>query len=273
MHASSRFVWVGWKARVFGGGKAAGNEAAVFGFENRWPPEKLMQAAAEKAGFSESAFVLEQGKKFFLRWFSPRKEVKLCGHATLAAAAAAAKKTRRSVFRFQTVSGVLTVKRNRKRFCGFFPKYPLTPFSPPDVLRKALKTNILLCVKSSLDICVLVESRKVLAAIRPDMRKLKRLNARCLLVTAPGEERFDYFLRVFAPRIGIPEDPATGSAHCLLAPFWEKRLKKTRFRAQQLSEEKGIFHVRVLPRRVAVEGRVRLTGKVTFAAEVGFPSR
>jgi predicted PhzF superfamily epimerase YddE/YHI9 len=215
----------------------AGNPAAVCALD-AYPDDTWMQAVAREMNLSETAFpVRRDDGDWDLRWFSPTVEVDLCGHATLAAAHVLWQDGRAGngePIRFHTRSGVLGAEPDGDWIELDFPA------APADDLLVEVREQA---------------SEDELRALKPDMAELEALGARVVYYTAPGRDGFDYADRVFGPKIGIPEDPATGSAHCTLAPLWAARLGKNELMARQVSARGGVFRVRVAGDRVKIAGQ------------------
>jgi predicted PhzF superfamily epimerase YddE/YHI9 len=214
----------------------AGNPAAVCVLEH-YDDDGWMQALAREMNLSETAFLVARADgDWDLRWFSPTTEVDLCGHATLASAhvlwedGLAAKG---EPVRFHTRSGVLGAEPGDWIELDF----PAAPAEDPTVEVRELA------------------SEEELRSYRPDMAELEGVEARVVYYTAPGADGFDYADRVFGPKLGIPEDPATGSAHCTLGPMWAARLGKEDLTARQLSARGATFRVRVAGDRVKIAGQ------------------
>ena len=215
----------------------AGNPAAVCVLE-RPAAESWMQDVAREMNLSETAFVARRADDDWdLRWFSPTVEVDICGHATLASAHVLWQDGRvgkGDAIRFHTRSGVLGAEPDGDWIELDFPAAPAD--DPLVEVRE-------------------VSSEEELRALEPDMAELGALEARVVYYTAPGSDGCDYADRVFGPRIGIPEDPATGSAHCTLAPLWAARLGKDVLMARQVSARGGVFRLRVVGDRVKIAGQ------------------
>lgn len=219
-----------------------------------------MQSVAAEMNLSETAFVLSADDGFSLRWFTPTLEVDLCGHATLASAHALWEEKvlpPGQAARFQTRSGLLTASPDGEWIELDFPSTPAEKTAAPDGLLESLGvTTAKYAGKSIFDFLIEVESESVVRSIKPDFARLSRTGARGAIVTsrsASGE--FDFVSRYFAPAFGIDEDPATGSTHCALAPFWAERLHKTDFLAFQASSRGGVLRVRLRGDRVLLGGQ------------------
>jgi PhzF family phenazine biosynthesis protein len=235
-----------------------GNPAAVCILEEP-KNDAWMQNVAKEMNLSETAFLLKQSDGYDLRWFTPAVEVDLCGHATLASAHVLwENKLLKSgeEARFYTRSGLLTAKLEHGWIVMDFPAKPQKPaIAPPEVVR-SLGTTPVYTGKNSFDYLIEIESEDVLRKLRPDYALLKTAPVRGVIVTACSDSKeYDFVSRFFAPAVGIPEDPVTGSAHCCLGPYWQKRLNKDSFTAYQASSRGGVIRVRVDGDRVHLGGQ------------------
>ncbi len=201
-----------------------GNPAAVCLLEE-WLPDDIMQAIAEENNLSETAFAINRGEYFDLRWFTPKAEINLAGHPTLATAFVIFKYIwpESTEVRFETPSGLLTVGRQGARLVMNFPAKPGSPCPPPEPLLSGLGERPLEVLLAR-DHMAVYESEEQIRRLRPRMDQLVQLESLGVIVTAPGEET-DFVSRFFAPKMGIPEDPVCGSAHCTLVPYWSRRLE------------------------------------------------
>jgi PhzF family phenazine biosynthesis protein len=238
----------------------AGNPAGVC-MLSAFPADSIMLKIAAENRHSETAYVVPRADgDFDLRWFTPVVEVDLCGHATLASAYVLALR-KHSVWpvRFHTRSGVLTVAQNQDSFEMDFPARPPQPCETPAGLLSALGLKTALVMKSRDHLVVLEKSNQV-RALSPNFEALAKIDVGVggTIVTAPGDGDVDYVCRLFAPALGINEDPATGSIHCTLAPYWARRLGKETLRAQQLSDRGGRMQCTIRGDRVKVSGGARL---------------
>jgi predicted PhzF superfamily epimerase YddE/YHI9 len=226
-----------------------------------------MQQLAFELGYSETAYVAESEGRFALRWFTPKVEVALCGHATLASAHVLWSMGRaKGPITFHTLSGELTCEQERGMIYMDLPRSDAQDEPPPVGLLSALRCSKVLALKRA-DTKYLVElaDEASVLATEPDFRALARVAVGGVIVTAPSDDpQFDFVSRYFAPAAGIDEDPVTGSAHCVLAPYWGERLGKTSLRARQLSTRGGVLEVELRERRVRMGGRATtvLTGAV-----------
>ncbi|MDW5551697.1 PhzF family phenazine biosynthesis protein [Methanosarcina sp.] len=234
----------------------SGNPAGVCVL-NEKPEEILMQNIAREMNLSETAFLIKEGEKYNLRWFTPNAEVDLCGHATLASAHILWEKgyLRKDIeVKFSTKSGLLTAKTSDGWIELNFPALPEEKTEPSVELLEALGTQATYVGKNKFDYLVEVESEEIVTTMKPDFMKLLKLPARGVIVTSRAKE-YDFVSRFFAPQIGVLEDPVTGSAHCCLGPYWQKKLNKYEFIAYQASERGGILRVKVADNRVLISGK------------------
>jgi len=223
--------------------------------------DNILQKIAVENRHSNTAFVVPRADgDFDLRWFTPKLEDDLCGHATLASAYVLALR-KHSVWpvRFHTRSGILTVSQNGESFEMDFPAMPAQPCETPAGLLPALGLKTAPVTKSR-EYLVVVDRVEQVRALSPDISALAKLDIGTsgAIVTAPGQGDVDYVCRFFAPAIGIDEDPATGSIHCILAPYWAGRLGKDRFHAQQISARGADVQCTIAGDRVKIAGRARL---------------
>jgi len=248
-------------ARVF-----EGNPAAVCPLR-RWLDDALLQAIAAENNLSETAFFVPSGAGYALRWFTPASEVDLCGHATLAAAHVLFTHLGHPgpAVSFDTRSGMLTVTRRGGLLEMDFPARPPVPSAGAETLATALGRQPLEVLRAD-DYLAVFDSEATVRALTPDFPLLATLDLRGVIVTAPGVSD-DFVSRFFAPRLGIPEDPVTGSAHCTLAPYWAGRLGKRRLSARQVSKRGGSVACELRDDRVLLSGAA-----VTFMeAEITLP--
>ena len=233
----------------------AGNPAAVMPLAS-FPEDAVLQAIAAENNLSETAFLVPDGGDYRLRWFTPNTEVPLCGHATLASAAVVMERLepRRGAVIFHSASGPLTVERTQNGYVMDFPSRPSEQISTPPALAAALHLDPIEVFANEFNYLALVQSEQVLRALTPDMAAVARLDRPGVIVTAPGSGTYDFVSRYFAPAKGIPEDPVTGAAHCMLAPFWAQRLGKTNFHAFQASRRGGEVTCTLVGDRVKLEG-------------------
>ncbi len=236
----------------------SGNPAAVCLLDESRDAE-WMQAVASEMNLSETAFVWPQPDGFGLRWFTPRLEVDLCGHATLAAAHALWTEGRsadENMIRFQTNSGLLSCSQDGRLIRMDFPATPAERATDPAPLAAALGAAPSHCARSTFDALFVVDDEQTLRALAPDFAAIEKLPYRGVIVTSPPDDsRFDFVSRFFAPGAGINEDPVTGSAHCCLGPYWSERLGRSELTAWQASARGGVVELRVSDERVVLGGR------------------
>ena len=235
-----------------------GNPAAVCILESA-RDEKWMQLVAREMNLSETAFLVREGDGYRLRWFTPANEVPLCGHATLASAHVLyedgiAKHDQH--LRFETLSGSLFAKWNDGWIELNFPQLVTVPSDAPQALVDGLKgAKIQFCGKNKQAWLVELESEAAVRSLVPDTSAFKKLNLDVLVTGKGSTPEFDFVSRYFAPLFDIDEDPVTGSAHCMLAPYWSHRLGKNEFRAFQASARGGFLKVRLEGDRVVLIGQ------------------
>jgi PhzF family phenazine biosynthesis protein len=245
----------------------AGNPAAVCPLEF-WPSVDILQNIAAENNLSETAFFKKKDNIFEIRWFTPLAEVELCGHATLASA--------HVIFNHlnfdgdhlifdSAYSGKLEVYKKGEFLTLDFPVDLIEPALPPDHLIKAIGSKPLEIWKGKTDYLLYYSSQEDIEEISPDFGLLKKIKSRGIIVTAPGYE-CDFVSRFFAPYVGINEDPATGSAHTSLIPFWAHRLNQLEFEARQLSSRGGYLKCQLKGDRVLISGNVctYLIGSITL---------
>jgi len=231
-----------------------GNPAAVCPLES-WLDDPTLQAIAAENNVSETAFFVKRADHYELRWFTPKTEVDLCGHATLASAHVIFNflDPNAAAVRFHTKSGELTVERQGDLLAMEFPSRPGTPCKAPQSLIEALGVAPMECLLAR-DYLAVFESEESVQSVAPNMDKLAALDCLGVIVSAPGT-RSDFVSRFFAPKVGVPEDPVTGSAHCTLIPFWAAKLGKAKLHALQLSERGGELFCELHKDRVRIAGR------------------
>jgi PhzF family phenazine biosynthesis protein len=230
-----------------------GNPAGVCLLES-WLPDPLLQKIATENHFSETAFLVRQAGGFRLRWFTPVAEVDLCGHATLASAYVLffERGWPDQSIQFETLTGRLASIRVGDRIELDFPSCPPLPCVTPKTLLKALGREPEEVLKSR-DYLVRFRSEDDVVGIQPDLNLLSEVDGRGLIITAPGKT-VDFVSRFFAPKLGVPEDPVTGSAHSALIPYWAGRLGRQQLRARQLSARGGDLFCELRGERVAIGG-------------------
>ena len=231
-----------------------GNPAAVCPLDD-WLMDADLQAIAEENNLSETAFYVPAEAGFHLRWFTPKAEVDLCGHATLATAFVIFNFSDYAgdTVKFETRSGELVVSKNNELLVMDFPSQPGKPCATPPLLVEGLgktPTEVL----SSEDYMAVFDKEEDVIAMKPNFDALSKLDLRGVMVTAKGKD-VDFVSRFFAPRHGINEDPVTGSAHCALTPYWAGKLNKTKLSARQVSKRTGHIECELKGSRVLLSGK------------------
>lgn len=225
---------------AFAGTGFAGNPAMVCPLD-RWPNDEQLQLIARENHLPVTSFFVEEEDHYALRWFTPTVELQICGHGTLAAAAVIFDfmETSKAAVVFQTKGGTLPVAKDGSLISMDLPVHEAVSCSiEPENLVRALGRAPTEILKAPSNYLAVYEREADIRAIAPDMELLQAVDGLGVIVTARGEES-DFVSRYFAPKIGIPEDAATGSTHCTLAPYWVKRLGKPRLHAIQRSQRGG----------------------------------
>jgi len=256
-----------WIVNAFTHGPYSGNPAAVM-VVDEFPTD--MQQIAAQMNLSETVFVKKMASDHYhIRWLTPTVEVKLCGHATMAAAHILfqEKLITGNKITFDSLSGPLEVIQDKD---GITLNFPLQPVSKQlDVARFEkildLQGEILDVVQAHDDVIVLLKNEQQVAQLIPDFEKIKEVDARAVVVTAPSTQ-YDFVSRFFGPRVGVNEDPVTGSAHCKLADFWSLRLNKQSFVAYQASARGGVLHIQIEKDRVFLTGKAMTVMEGTWLA-------
>lgn len=242
-----------------------GNPAAVCPLQT-WLPDATMLAIAMENNLSETAFFVREGDRLRIRWFTPVREVALCGHATLAAAHVYFHHIDPDCERLEldSLSGPLAVARSGDLLTLDFPSIGVENVPAPPELSAALGVEPVEVLAAD-DWLVVVGDAEHVRSLRPDMALLRRLERRGMIVTARGDD-CDFVSRFFVPKYGIDEDPVTGSAHTKLTPYWAGKLGKSRLHARQLSARGGELFCEAAGMRVLISGRVvpYLIGKITL---------
>ncbi len=233
-----------------------GNPAAVCVLDD-WLETDVMQKIAAENNLSETAFVVKKNNKFSIRWFTPKIEVDLCGHATLASAFVVFKEIHgfnSPSITFDSQSGPLTVWQKENNLLTLdFPSRKPEKCSKPELLDKALGIKSVATFESR-DLLVILENEEQVKNLDPNFYLLSQIKKYLgIIVSAKGNEA-DFVSRFFVPSAGIPEDPVTGSAHCTLIPFWAEILKKEKLHALQLSQRGGKLFCESSGERVLISG-------------------
>ena len=244
-----------------------GNPAAVCPLDE-WLPDVLMQSIAEENNLSETAFFVPKGEGFHIRWFTPKSEVDLCGHATLAAAYVLFNILgyKRDKIEFDSKSGILAVTKNNEWIVMDFPAQPPVSCDIPKEIVEAFDIAPIECLKSE-DYVVVFEREIDIESANPDFGQLIKLDLCGVIITAKST-RYDFIARFFAPKYGIPEDPVTGSAYTQLAPYWASKIGSKRFSVKQVSSRGGELTCEIVEDRVLISGKAitYLEGKIDIEA-------
>lgn len=246
---------------AFSFGPFTGNPAAICVLE-QWPAVAVMQSIAEQNNLSETAFILKKFDTYSIRWFTPTIEVPLCGHATLAAAHVIFNELnfQQNEIRFHSKSGELRVIKEKDLLELNFPSEEFKEISITKIPAKELGIKPISTGIGRVFILIEVATETEVIEANPDIHILKKLDAAGIIITAKGNTS-DFVSRVFAPQSGIDEDPVTGSAHCLLIPYWAQKLNKYKLLAKQLSKRGGILYCNYAGKRVLIGGKAELYSK------------
>jgi PhzF family phenazine biosynthesis protein len=276
-----------WLVDAFTDCAFSGNPAGVF-IVDEFPGPMLMQLIAAELNWSQTAFVkrtgtdkttlIEDADHFHIRWFSPRDEAPICGHATLASAHILFenKLTKTNKITFDSLAGQLTVTKEQNDWLTLdFPQKKLVECAMPPQLQQSLigpngPVDIVSVLKDDSIIhdetiyVVTLRNQADLATLTPDLRLIESLDYRAVCITTTGRLGYDYESRYFAPRVGIPEDPVCGSSHCRLGPLWANRLAKSDLMSYQASKRGGFI-------KIGIEGdRVTMSSKAVTVCESKF---
>lgn len=233
----------------------SGNPAAVCPMES-WPADALLQHIAAENNLAETAYFVKSKEGFHIRWFTPKAEVNLCGHATLATAYVIFNffNYSDSVISFQSRSGILTVTKDKEWYALNFPVDKIDKIALTPEITACFDVMPGEAYRGSSDIMLVFSSQRNIENITPDFFQIAKLKARGIIITAPGTDT-DFVSRFFAPLVGIDEDPVTGSAHTTLVPYWSKQLGKTELTARQVSSRGGYLKCKLLNDRVEISGQ------------------
>ena len=247
-----QFIVDAFTDKIFGG-----NPAAVCMLE-KFPAADLMQKIAMENNLSETAFLVKEKNFYKLRWFTPAAEIDFCGHATLGAAYVILNliEPNLNFVEFETRRGKLTVTKNENLLEMDFPAYEYKKIPVTAEMQAAINAEILEAYLSR-DLLMVVKDSETVEKIQPNLEKLSKLEGLTQAVTAAGKD-FDCVSRVFAPKVGVNEDPVTGSTHCLIVPYWAEKLGKKKILARQASTRGGILHCEFLGERVKIAGQAAL---------------
>jgi PhzF family phenazine biosynthesis protein len=235
-----------------------GNPAAVCPLD-KWLDDSLMQLIARENNLSETAFIVPDGTQYQIRWFTPNTEVDLCGHATLASAYVLFELLgyKEQQILFQSKSGLLTVKREGTGLQMDFPALPFTKIELTEELVHALGFAPDELYQSTFDMLAIVNDSLKVKDAKPNLNALAQINCRGIILSSPGTDT-DVYSRCFYPGCDVPEDPVTGSAHCVIAPYWCARWDKFTIKARQGGERQGELLCEVKNNRVLLSGSAQL---------------
>ncbi len=237
----------------------SGNPAAVCPLLH-WLPDELMLKIAAENNLAETAFYVPYNDHIELRWFTPTVEVDLCGHATLATAYVLFEQegfVGDRIDFYSPRSGQLSVTKNADYYRLDFPADSLESIPLSEQLLNCFDIKAKAAFKGKSDILLVFEDEKDIQHLKPDFHKIAQIEARGIIVTAPGHE-VDFVSRFFGPRVGVNEDPVTGSAHTSLIPYWAEQLNKQEMQAKQLSFRGGFLKTKILQDRVEISGKAKL---------------
>jgi len=246
--------------KLFGGNPAAVCPLAA------WPSDDILQKIAMENNLAETAFYVNHGERYEIRWFTPKVEVDLCGHATLAAAFVLFTMenfTGDAITFYSPRSGILNVTREADWLTLDFPADEFYSIPVSGEIISCFDKQPLEAYKGKMDYMLVYERESDIKEITARLEAIAALDARGIIITAKGEQ-VDFVSRFFAPQSGIVEDPVTGSAHTTLIPYWSEKLNKAEMLATQQSERKGYLRCKLLGDRVEISGQARLylTGEI-----------
>lgn len=242
-----------YQVDAFAGKLFEGNPAAVCPL-SEWLPDITLQQIAMENNLSETAYFVQEEDGYRLRWFTPVAEVDLCGHATLASAHVLFEHLQydRPEIEFSSNSGLLTVRKDGDLLVMNFPVSRGERVAHAEPLLEALGTDSDEVYRAT-DYLVVLKDEGQVRNLDPNFLQLNRIDTRGVIVTAPGG-KFDFVSRFFAPAVGVNEDPVTGSAHTMLAPYWSDRLGKNELTARQVSKRGGTVYCKMRGDRVEISG-------------------
>ena len=231
------YVVDAFSEKIFGG-----NPAGVCVLDT-WPEDELMQNIARENNLAETAFVVGEGGRYQLRWFTPAVEIELCGHATLATVQVLYELGYADPFQpilFESASGSLTAQRRGDQIELDFPQLFVTETERNPIVEKGFGIHAVYTGKNDNRYLIQVEDPEQVIALKPDFGMLQRADLGRFIITARSNRpEYDFISRYFAPGVGVPEDPVTGTAHCYLAPYWARKLGKKELVGFQASERSG----------------------------------
>ncbi|RCW38386.1 PhzF family phenazine biosynthesis protein [Marinilabilia salmonicolor] len=233
----------------------SGNPAAVVPLDT-WLPDEVLQNIAMENNLSETAFFVPEERQYYIRWFTPDVEVNLCGHATLASSHVLFKHlgyAEKEIW-FRSRSGNLTVQLKNEQYVLNFPADKPVKQSYSEMFSSCFDRVPDAVLKGSADYLFVFNDEQFIRDVRPNLDAIRRLNAEGVIITSRGSSNVDFVSRFFAPQLGIPEDPVTGSAHTVLIPYWSENLKKDEFLAHQVSKRGGVLKCKYLEDRCEIGG-------------------
>ena len=238
----------------------SGNPAGVCILE-KWIPDDLMKNIAMENNYSETAFAVKNDNTYNLRWFTPNGEIDFCGHATLATAYVIKHfyDTDCNIIIFNTMSGKFSVKVKNDVYEMDFPAYSLNEIPVTEDMKNAIGIKPVSAYMDR-DLMLVVSSEKDVKNLNLNTEILKKLDGLCVAITAKSSE-YDCISRVFAPKLNVPEDPVTGSTHCMIIPYWAEKLGKNKIIAYQASERTGVLYA-----ELSGNNRVKISGKAVLYA-------
>lgn len=236
-----------------------GNTAAVC-VPDKWLDAQTMQNIAKENQFPETAFTVKEGGFYRLRWFTPENEIDFCGHGTLAAAYVISRFIEPGCpeIKFQTLSGEMIANFAGDFIEMDFPRYQLNQIEVTDKMADALGVRPIAAYLDR-DLLMVLSSEDEVVHLNPNFAAMKELDGLSIAVTAKGRE-YDCVSRVFAPELNVPEDPVTGSTHCMIVPYWAAELHKNTITAFQASERTGVLYTELKKDRVKISGKAVLFG-------------
>lgn len=246
-----------WIVDSFTATPYAGNPAGVI-IVDEFPSDRGCQNMASEINLSETAFIKPLGKDHYhLRWFTPGTEVKLCGHATLAAGHILFQQQamKGDEITFESLSGLLRVLKSADGLTLDFPLQSTGPDVDKAYFSKIVGVDIVSAVQALDDVIIELATESLVRSFKPNIEKINQVDCRGLIITAKGDDEYDFVSRFFAPRVGVDEDPVTGSAHCKLADYWQKKLNKNEFHAYQASKRGGDLKLNIKGERVYITGQ------------------
>ena len=243
-----------------------GNPAAVMPLEE-WLADDILQKIAGEHNLSETAFFIPYKDGYQLRWFTPTHEVPLCGHATLASSYVIfnhLQPTAQKITFYTLQSGMLTISREGNQIIMDFPVTPVVPNQERTDHLKAILPTLVQAYDSSM-LILEFDSEAAVQNFQPDFEAIKQWDDHAIGITARADSSdYDFVSRLFAPKIGINEDPVTGALHCLLVDLWSKKMNKTTFKAKQVSARTGLLGVELIGSRVLIKGQAALVMEGRF---------